>query len=69
MKRIPEPIPEFNDELLSQLTDIDIIGVIGVEMLIKELENNNPDLDERCGLLNSQYEVYALRIPEWSEHV
>ena len=69
MKRIPETIPEFNDELLNQLTDIDLICVIGVEMLTKELENDNPDLDERCGLLNSQHEVYALRIPEWSEHV
>ena len=42
---------------------------MGVDSLFEELEIKNPELDERCGLLNSQLEIYALRIPEGSEYV
>ena len=69
MNRIPAAILGFFDDLLNQFKDIDVKCVMGVDALFEELEIKNPDLDERCGLLNSQLEIYALRIPEGSEYV
>ena len=33
-------------------------------MLDEELRLNDPDLNDRCGLLDSRYEVYAATIPQ-----
>ena len=33
-------------------------------MLDEELCFNDPDLNDRCGLLNGRYEVYAATIPQ-----
>ncbi|MBA5779066.1 hypothetical protein H2509_18205 [Stappia sp. F7233] len=35
-----------------------------VLMLEEELKSNDPDLDERCGLLDNRFEVYAVAIPQ-----
>jgi hypothetical protein len=39
-----------------------------VLFLIDELEAADPDLDERCGLLDMRHEVYAVRIPGCRRH-
>ena len=41
---------------------------LGVLMLEEELKTNDPDADERCGLLADRYEVFAIRIPGCTTH-
>lgn len=37
-----------------------------VLMLEEELKSNDPDPQERCGLLDNRFEVYAVAIPQCS---
>ena len=63
MGRTVEPAPGFGDEVLEDFAAPSTRCVAGAELLLQELEDQDPDLEERCGLLADRYEVYALRIP------
>lgn len=63
MSRTVEPISRFRGEVLKDFQAPSAACVAGADLLLEELEENDPDLDERCGLLGSRYEIYALRIP------
>jgi hypothetical protein len=43
--------------------------VEGAEFLLEELEAQDPDLDERCGLLDGRHEIYAVVVPGCSSLV
>ena len=63
MSRTVEPVPKFQDDVLKDFKSPSVKCVEGADFLLEELEENDPDLDERCGLLNNRYEVYALPVP------
>jgi hypothetical protein len=50
-------------EVLAEIAALSTTCVDGVEFLLEELERQDPDPDERCGLLAARHEVYALRPP------
>lgn len=64
MSREVEPVPEFHDEVLESFKKPTSKCVAGADFLIEELEEQDPDLNERCGLLDNRHEVYALSVPE-----
>lgn len=49
--------------VLDSIRSLSMVCKEGVFLLEEELGSNDPDLDERCGLLAGRHEVYALRIP------
>lgn len=53
----------FEDEILAELEQASVDCVDGVHLLLEELETQDPGLNDRCGLLATRHEVFALRIP------
>lgn len=64
--RAVEPVLDFHDQVLNDFRDASSPCVEGAYFLIEELETQDPDLDEKCGLLDDRYEVYALKVPKCS---
>ena len=64
MPRSVEPVPEFADEVLEEFRTPSTACVSGADFLLEELEEQDPDLSDRCGLLADRWEVYALSIPK-----
>lgn len=50
-------------EILASIRRLSMTCKQGIFLLEEELESKDPDLDERCGLLGDQYEVYSIKIP------
>ncbi len=63
MKRAVEPVAAYFAEVLAEFDAPSTQCMIGVDLLLEELELSDPDLTERCGLLAERYEVYAIEIP------
>ena len=63
MKRPVEPVAAYLAEVLADFDAPSTQCMMGVDLLLEELELSNPDLDERCGLLADRHEVYAIEIP------
>ena len=63
MKRAVEPVAAYLAEVLAEFDAPSTQCMIGVDLLLEELELSDPDLTERCGLLAERYEVYAIEIP------
>lgn len=59
-----EPVPAFADEVLLDFEKPSTRCVTGAHFLLEELESQDPDPEERCGLLADRHEVYALDIPK-----
>lgn len=57
------PVPEFEAEVIAEIEAVSANCVAGIDFLLEELETQDPDPDERCGLLAFRHEVYALRVP------
>lgn len=53
----------FEEEVLADFRNASVECVAGVDFLLEELAAQDPDPDERCGLLALRFELYALRIP------
>lgn len=62
-RRRVAPVPAFEDAVLAEFEAATADCVDGAHMLLEELETQEPDADERCGLLAGRHEIYALRIP------
>ncbi|WP_323796754.1 hypothetical protein [Nisaea sp.] len=67
-KRSVEPVPEFRAQVREDFVSPSVDCVAGAYFLLEELEERDPDLDERCGLLANCYEIFALAIPKCSEY-
>lgn len=67
MPRAVEPVPKFRDEVLKDFMAPSTKCVAGADLLLEELENNDPDPQERCGLLGDRYELYALTVPNCAQ--
>lgn len=59
-------VPDFEAAVLEDFMAASADCVDGAHLLLAELAVQEPDLDERCGLLGGRHEVYALRIPRCS---
>jgi len=66
LSRPVEPVPKYRDEVLKDFNHPSAKCVTGADFLLEELEDHDPDLEERCGLLDNRIELYALRIPSCS---
>lgn len=62
MSRSVEPVAKYRDEVLKEFEDPPTKCVTGADFLLEELEHHDPDPEERCGLLDNRFELYALRI-------
>ena len=69
VQRRVEPVSAFADEVLQDFMKPSTRCVTGAHFLLEELESQDPDLEERCGLLDDRHEVYALIIPRCSHLV
>ncbi len=67
-RRAVAPVPEFEDDILQELGNPSADVVAAVDLLLEELETRDPDVDERCGLLDFRYELYAMRIGTARRH-
>ena len=63
VRRRVEPVPAFAAEVLKDFEKPSTRCVTGAVFLLEELEQQDPDLEERCGLLADRHEIYALDIP------
>ena len=65
MKRRPvEPVAEFLNEILQDFRRPSSKCATGADLLLEELETQNPSLEDRCGLLADRYELYSLQVPD-----
>lgn len=62
-RRRVAPVPDAEDAVLADFHAAPDDCLDGAHLLLEELETQEPDLDERCGLLADRHEIYALRIP------
>lgn len=62
-RRRVAPLPAFEEAVLQDFVAAPVDCLDGAHLLLEELETQEPDLDERCGLLDGAREVYALRVP------
>ncbi len=67
MPRPVEPVRKYRDEVLGDFDSPTTACVTGADFLLEELEEHDPDLEERCGLLAGRFELYALRIPKCAQ--
>ncbi|MEL7212264.1 MAG: hypothetical protein AAGK92_06355 [Pseudomonadota bacterium] len=63
VKRAVEPVAAYLAEVLAEFDAPSTQCMMGVDLLLEELELSDPDLTERCGLLADRYEIYAIEIP------
>jgi len=56
-------VKKFRKEVLDDFRSPSKDCVTGADFLLEELDNEDPDLNERCGLLADRHEVYAVRVP------
>ena len=63
MPRAVEPVPKYRFEVLEDFEAPSTKCVTGADLLLEELEDHDPDPQERCGLLADRYELYALAVP------
>ena len=66
MKRAVEPVAAYLAEVLAEFDAPSTQCMIGVDLLLEELELSDPDLTERCGPLAKRFEVYAIEISRFS---
>jgi hypothetical protein len=66
--RSVDTVPGFAEVVEDQIRALDADCATGALFLIDELGAADPDLDERCGLLDMRHEVYAVRIPGCRRH-
>ena len=64
MTRHVVTLPDHEDAILAEIGALSFDCARGVDFLLEELEEQDPDTDERCGLLGGRHELYALRIPD-----
>jgi hypothetical protein len=57
------PPPALETEVIAEIEAAPTACVDAVDFLLEELERQDPDPDERCGMLGGRHEVYALRLP------
>lgn len=62
-RRRVAPPEGFDDTVAMEIADHDDDVQQEIFMLIEELEDTDPEVDERCGLLAERHEVYAMRVP------
>lgn len=68
IRRTVSAPPGFEEEVLADFATVPADCVAGADFLLEELETQDPDPNERCGLLALRHEIYALRIarcPRW----
>lgn len=58
----------FEDEFRSSWMALSDDCVEALLMILEEMEGDDPDVDERCGLLEDRHEVYARRLPGCASH-
>ncbi len=63
MTRKVEPVSGSQDEVLNDFVSASPDCCQGAWLLLEELETSDPVLEDRCGLLNNQYEIYAMPVP------
>lgn len=61
--RVVREAPGFTTEILNSIRPLSDVCKEGVFTLEEEWETNDPDVDERCGLLAVRHEIYSVRIP------
>jgi hypothetical protein len=49
--------------LLKEIGELGTECIDGIDFLLEELERQEPDPDERCGIFDLRHEVYALAVP------
>ena len=55
MPRPVEPAPKYRDDVLEDFKHPSTKCVTGADFLLEELEDHDPDLEERCGLDLSRF--------------
>lgn len=58
------PVPAQYEAVLDEFRALSPRCVAGADFLLEELESADPDLEERCGLLEDRYEIYTIAIPD-----
>lgn len=61
-------VPAHADAILAEIEGLSFDCARGVDFLLEELEEQDPDVGERCGLLGGRYELYVMRIPDCPRH-
>lgn len=69
-KRRIGTVSRFEREILDEFADRAVSKecASGADFRLEELEEQEPDIDERCGLLDNRHEIYALIIPDCSRY-
>lgn len=63
MRRAVAPVADFESEVMAEFVALSTNCLAGADMLLEELDTDEPDVEERCGLLADRYEVYAMKVP------
>lgn len=68
MERTVAAVDAHEDEVLSDLEDLSADCLDAVDHLLGALETQPPALEDRCGLLDDRWELFAMRLPGCPRH-
>lgn len=59
-----EPVPGYEADVLADYTALPLRCADGFAVIMDILEENEPSINDRCGLIADQYELYAIPLPD-----
>ncbi|MEO9527934.1 hypothetical protein [Roseibium sp.] len=64
-----EPVPGCEDEIVEEFSRLSLPCANGFASMLDILEENDPSLNDRCGQLADQFELYAVPLPDCPRRV
>ena len=64
-----EPVPGCEDEVLNEFNELALACADGFSAMLDILQDHEPSLNDRCGHLADQYELYAIPLPDCARRV
>lgn len=58
------PVPGYEDQILEEYARLSLPCADGFYNMIRILEHNEPGLNDRCGLIDDRFELYAIPLPD-----
>lgn len=64
-----EPVPGCEDEIVEEYAGLSLPCANGFSNMLDILEENDPNLNDRCGHLADRFELYAVPLPDCPKRV
>lgn len=60
---VVDPVEGYEDEVLAEYAALPLACASGFSLMMDILEENEPGIRYRCGLIDDRFELYAISLP------